>query len=172
EVDSSITTNLSNLRSETSLSLQNFEDTHDVRLQNKKQRMLKHIEDLEQCYFSSRLKASISHESLSNFTTTLCTFTRYSNLRLINILRYGDIFSTSSIVSTIEFDRDDEYFATAGVTKKIKVFEFGNIERNGYIGSLGGYSSSSIRDSTSGPRKVMDSFLHYPIREMSSNSKI
>ncbi|CAG8476626.1 4098_t:CDS:10 [Cetraspora pellucida] len=173
EVDSSFTANISNLRrSETSLSLQTFEDTHDLRLQNKKQRMLKHIEDLEQCYFSSRLKTSISHESLSNFTSTLSAFTRYSNFRLINVLRYGDIFNTSSIVSTIEFDRDDEYFATAGVTKKIKIFEFGNIERSGYNDALGGHSSSSIRDSTSGSRKVMDSFLHYPIREMTSNSKI
>lgn len=31
---------------------------------------------------------------------------------------------TSNIVSSIEFDRDSEYFATAGVTKEIKVYEY------------------------------------------------
>ncbi|CAG8736578.1 8493_t:CDS:10, partial [Dentiscutata erythropus] len=176
EVDSSTKANASYLRSCSGTTLQNFKDTLDLKLQNKKQRMLKYIDDLEQYYFSSRLKISNSHESLSNFTSALNTFTRYSNFRLISTFRYGDIFNTSSIVSAIEFDRDDEYFATAGVTKKIKIFEFGNIERNGYSDAFGGHSSSSIRDSIrdsiSGPRKVMDSFLQYPIKEMSSDSKI
>ncbi|CAG8598706.1 23280_t:CDS:10, partial [Gigaspora rosea] len=170
DVDSSTKANATYLGSEPTL--QNFEGTHDLRLQNKKQKMLKHIDDLEQYYFSSRLKTSNSHEGLSNFTTTLSAFTRYSKFRLINVLRYGNIFNTPSIVSTIEFDRDDEYFAIAGVTKKIKIFEFGKIERNGYGDAFRGHSSSSIRDSTSVPRKIMDSSLHYPIKEMYSNNKI
>ena len=33
------------------------------------------------------------------------------------------VYHASSIVSSIEFDRDCEYFATAGVTKEIKVYE-------------------------------------------------
>lgn len=33
------------------------------------------------------------------------------------------MYHQSSIVSSIEFDRDSEYFATAGVTKEIKVYE-------------------------------------------------
>ncbi|KAI8615037.1 hypothetical protein BC830DRAFT_1242310, partial [Chytriomyces sp. MP71] len=36
----------------------------------------------------------------------------------------GGSGSTSSIVSAIEFDRDDEFFATAGVTRKVKIYEF------------------------------------------------
>lgn len=55
-------------------------------------------------------------------------FARHSEFKVVATLRYGDISSSSSIVSAIEFDRDDEYFATAGVTKKIKIFEYGNIE--------------------------------------------
>lgn len=52
------------------------------------------------------------------------------------------------VVSTsIEFDRDSEFFAIAGVTKKIKVFEY-----------------SVVRDA------VVD--LHYPIQEMTCASKI
>ncbi|CAG8674650.1 10559_t:CDS:1, partial [Paraglomus occultum] len=67
-----------------------------------------------------------SDDGLSDFCDSLSTFTHYSRFKLVNTLRYGDIFN---IVSSIEFDRDDEYFATAGVTKKIKIFDYGNIER-------------------------------------------
>ncbi|RHZ59314.1 hypothetical protein Glove_364g54 [Diversispora epigaea] len=159
-----------------------IEVPHEPNLQNKKQRMIKHLDDLEQCYFSNRLSNKNSQGGLSRFSTTLKTFTRYSNFRLVNTLRYGDIFNTSSIVSTIEFDRDNEYFATAGVTKKIKIFEYGNIERNKYGDAFGRHLSSSgiIRDGGGGggggmtarSRKVMDTFLHYPIKEMACRSKI
>jgi E3 ubiquitin-protein ligase RFWD2 len=42
-------------------------------------------------------------------------------------LRHGDLFHSSNIVSSIEFDRDDELFATAGVSRRIKVFEFATV---------------------------------------------
>ena len=48
---------------------------------------------------------------------------------------------------SIEFDRDSEFFAIAGVTKKIKIYEY-----------------SIVRDA------VVD--LHYPVTEMSCESKI
>lgn len=35
-------------------------------------------------------------------------------------------FSTMCVCS-IEFDRDDEFFATAGVSRRIKVFEFATV---------------------------------------------
>uniref|UniRef100_A0A1B0D6S5 Uncharacterized protein n=1 Tax=Phlebotomus papatasi TaxID=29031 RepID=A0A1B0D6S5_PHLPP len=55
--------------------------------------------------------------------------------------------SNGSIVSGIEFDKDNEYFAIAGVTKRIKVYDY----------------LAVIRD-------VVD--IHYPVVEMVSNSKI
>ncbi|KAK2152353.1 hypothetical protein LSH36_330g00012, partial [Paralvinella palmiformis] len=59
-----------------------------------------------------------------------------------------DGFNRSTNVSAIiEFDRDCDYFAIAGVTKKIKVFEYGTV----------------IRDQVD---------MHYPILEMLCNSKI
>lgn len=48
---------------------------------------------------------------------------------------------------SIEFDRDCDYFAIAGVTKKIKVFEYGTV----------------IQDAVD---------IHYPVNEMTCNSKI
>jgi len=67
------------------------------------------------------------HAGLQNFQSVLTTFTRYSRLRVIAELRHGDLFHSANIVSSIEFDRDDELFATAGVSKRIKVFEFSSV---------------------------------------------
>lgn len=86
--------------------------------------------------------------SLQEFTESLCKFTNYTACRPLASLNYSmDIYNTSSIVSSVEFDRDCDYFAIAGVTKKIKVFEY----------------SSVIGD-------ALD--VHYPVNEMVCNSKI
>ncbi|KAL0363191.1 UNVERIFIED_CONTAM: E3 ubiquitin-protein ligase COP1 [Sesamum calycinum] len=42
-------------------------------------------------------------------------------------LRHEDVFHSANIVSSIEFDRDDELFATAGVSRRIKIFEFSTV---------------------------------------------
>ncbi|XP_014668463.1 PREDICTED: E3 ubiquitin-protein ligase RFWD2-like isoform X2 [Priapulus caudatus] len=119
----------------------------------RRQRVAQHFEDLEQCYLSTRLKEfqqgdQTSAEGLEEFTDSLSKFTRYSSMRPLATLSYAnDIYNGSSIVSSIEFDRDCDFFAIAGVTKKIKVFEYGIV----------------IRD-------VVD--MHYPVVEMLCNSKI
>ncbi|XP_049883579.1 E3 ubiquitin-protein ligase COP1-like [Pectinophora gossypiella] len=62
---------------------------------------------------------------LEAFREDLVAFTRYRALRPLATLSYcSDAINYSTIVSTIEFDKDDEFFAIAGVTKRIKVFEF------------------------------------------------
>jgi E3 ubiquitin-protein ligase RFWD2 len=66
-------------------------------------------------------------DGLEDFQSVLSAFTRYSRLRVIAELRHGDLFHSSNIVSSIEFDRDDELFATAGVSRRIKVFEFATV---------------------------------------------
>ncbi|KAF9589481.1 hypothetical protein IFM89_024752 [Coptis chinensis] len=73
------------------------------------------------------LKREGYHEGLEDFQSVLTTFTRYSRLRVIAELRHGDLFHSANIVSSIEFDRDDELFATAGVSRRIKVFEFSSV---------------------------------------------
>jgi len=35
-------------------------------------------------------------------------------------LKYGDLLQPPDMVSSTAFDRDDEYFATAGVSRRIK----------------------------------------------------
>lgn len=64
---------------------------------------------------------------LADFQSVLSTFTRYSRLRVIAEIRHGDIFHSANIVSSIEFDHNDELFATAGVSRRIKVFDFSSV---------------------------------------------
>eukprot|EP00246_Nothoceros_aenigmaticus_P016554 TRINITY_DN7609_c0_g1_i1.p1 TRINITY_DN7609_c0_g1~~TRINITY_DN7609_c0_g1_i1.p1 ORF type:complete len:682 (-),score=135.45 TRINITY_DN7609_c0_g1_i1:325-2370(-) len=117
----------------------------------KRGRVMAQFEDLQECYLQkrrrmaalSRNKASscpvereiaeecVAQQSgqsgLEDFQSVLTAFTRYSRLRVIAELRHGDLFHSSNIVSSIEFDRDDELFATAGVSRRIKVFEFATV---------------------------------------------
>ena len=60
-------------------------------------------------------------ESLKRFCDSLHKFTQFQSFQELATLTYGDPASNCCIVSSIEFDRDGEFFAVAGVTKKIKV---------------------------------------------------
>ncbi|KAJ3416693.1 hypothetical protein HDV05_000523 [Chytridiales sp. JEL 0842] len=93
-----------------------------------------HFEDLQDCYFESRLlpdgsMRDDSPKSLTDFSSSLSRFSKLSGYRTLAKIQYDDnsLATASSIVSTIEFDKDDEYFATAGVTRKIRVFEYSNV---------------------------------------------
>uniref|UniRef100_A0A3Q3S8L4 COP1 E3 ubiquitin ligase n=1 Tax=Mastacembelus armatus TaxID=205130 RepID=A0A3Q3S8L4_9TELE len=121
-------------------------------LASRRKRLMAHFEDLEQCYFSNKM-SRITDEGrnlnqLDDFMECLSKFTRYNSVRPLATLSYAsDLYNGSSIVSSIEFDRDCDYFAIAGVTKKIKVFEYGTV----------------IQDAVD---------IHYPVNEMTCNSKI
>ncbi|KAF7120316.1 hypothetical protein RHSIM_Rhsim13G0142800 [Rhododendron simsii] len=101
----------------------NMQILHDFLHCLRKQKLeeLSQFNDLQECYLQKRHGARQSytqearemihvnamntegnHAGLEDFQSALSTFTRYS----------------------IEFDRDDELFATAGVSRRIKVFEF------------------------------------------------
>lgn len=89
-----------------------------------------------------------SGRGLDAFREDLVAFTRYRALRPLATLSYcSDAINYSTIVSTIEFDKDEEFFAIAGVTKRIKVFEF----------------ESVVRDAVD---------VHYPCAEMQCSHKI
>ncbi|XP_013407329.1 E3 ubiquitin-protein ligase RFWD2 [Lingula anatina] len=122
---------------------------------SRRKKVSQHFDDLQQCYFSTRLKeygsgetCSTSSDGLEDFSDSLSKFTQFSSFRPLATLSYAsDIYNGSSIVSSIEFDRDCDYFAIAGVTKKIKVFEYNMV----------------ISDAVD---------MHYPVTEMVCNSKI
>ncbi|KAJ3298937.1 coatomer subunit alpha [Rhizoclosmatium sp. JEL0117] len=86
-----------------------------------------------------------------SFPQTLSRFSKISHFRTLARINYADKLvsgnsgstgaaataagassggGSSSIVSAIEFDKDDEFFATAGVTKKVKIYEFESVVKD------------------------------------------
>ncbi|KAK1275567.1 Protein SUPPRESSOR OF PHYA-105 1 [Acorus gramineus] len=88
-----------------------------------------------------------SNDRLGNFFDGLCKYARYSKFEVRGVLRNGDFLNSANVICSLSFDRDEEYFAAAGVSKKIKIFEF----------------DSLLKDSVD---------IHYPVIEMSSKSKL
>lgn len=123
-------------------------------LAQRRKKISLHFEDLENCYLNIRTSGlkpgpEGGGKELEDFTDCLSKFTRFSSFRPLATLSYAvDLFSgSSSIVSSIEFDRDCDFFAIAGVTKKIKVYEYETV----------------IKDAVD---------IHYPTLEMLCQSKI
>lgn len=82
-----------------------------------------------------------------DFFDGLCKFARYSKFEARGALRSGDLLNSANVLRSIGFDRDEDYIAAAGVSKKIKIYEF----------------AALLDDSID---------LHYPAAEMSNNSKL
>ena len=119
-----------------------------------------HFEELTESYFFRRSpflvdvsnKTPELDKNLESFGDSMRKFTQFTALRPLATIDYaGDRFpptsSSSNIASSIEFDKDGEFFAVAGLTKKIRIFDYSNV----------------IRD-------VVD--IHYPCSEMVCDSKI
>ncbi|KAJ4726321.1 SPA1-related 3 isoform 3 [Melia azedarach] len=84
---------------------------------------------------------------INPFLEGLCKYLSFSKLKVKADLNQGDLLNSSNLVCSLGFDRDGEFFATAGVNKKIKVFECDTI-------------INENRD------------IHYPVVEMGSRSKL
>ncbi|GKB05166.1 SPA1-related 2-like protein isoform X1 [Tanacetum coccineum] len=77
----------------------------------------------------------------------LCKYARYSKFEVRGILRNGDFSSMGNVICSLGFDPDEDYIATAGVSKKIKVYDF----------------NALLNDSVD---------IHYPAIEMSNKTKL
>ncbi|URE29658.1 Protein SUPPRESSOR OF PHYA-105, partial [Musa troglodytarum] len=141
------------------------------------QRLMKNITQLENAYFTMRSKIEIPKDNsvtrsdadllkmrdrsfqvqnadaemevdhLGIFFEGLCKFARYSKFEVCGGLKNDDILNCANVICSLSFDGDEDYFAAAGVSKKIKIFEF----------------SSLLNDTVD---------IHYPLIEMSSRSKL
>ncbi|KAH6776114.1 Transducin/WD40 repeat-like superfamily protein [Perilla frutescens var. hirtella] len=125
--------------------LAQFNELQEFYLQKRRQ-LVDHLEKQEKKDKTTITRKGYS-SGLADFQSVLSTFTRYSRLRVIAELRHGDLFHSPNIVSSIEFDRDDELFATAGVSRRIKVYDF----------------SSVVNEPTD---------MHCPVVEMTTRSKL
>lgn len=117
----------------------------------RRKKMNFYFQDLEKNYFDRcRRDVFLSKDSttrLHEFKETLTKFTHFSNLRPLASLNYAKEFIVHNIVSSIEFDKDSEFFAIAGVAKKIKIFDYAAVVKD----ALG---------------------INYPVNEIECTSKI
>ncbi|KAK2372062.1 protein SPA1-RELATED [Trifolium repens] len=88
-----------------------------------------------------------SKDALGTFFDGLCKYARYSKLEVRGILRNADFNNPANVICSLSFDRDKDYFASAGISKKIKIFDFNTL----------------CNDSVD---------IHYPAVEMSNRSKL
>lgn len=111
---------------------------HDLYSENsyhaRRKKMNLFFYDLQKSYFDrckkDHYKSIDSETRLLEFKETLNKFTLYTHLRPLASLSYVKETALHNIVSSIEFDKDSEFFAIAGVAKKIKIFEYASVVRD------------------------------------------
>ena len=86
-------------------------------------------------------------DSLGAFFDGFCKYARYSKFEVRGTMRNGEFNNSANVICSLSFDRDEDYFAAAGISKKIKIFEF----------------NALFNDSVD---------IHYPVVEMSNKSKL
>ncbi len=84
---------------------------------------------------------------LAAFAQDLASFCKYQHLTARSTMRCGDMLNTSNMICSIALDRDDEFFATAGVSKRMRIYEYKRVAD----GSLG---------------------TQYPVLDISSRSRL
>eukprot|EP00186_Timspurckia_oligopyrenoides_P003815 CAMPEP_0182444748 /NCGR_PEP_ID=MMETSP1172-20130603/3103_1 /TAXON_ID=708627 /ORGANISM="Timspurckia oligopyrenoides, Strain CCMP3278" /LENGTH=698 /DNA_ID=CAMNT_0024640377 /DNA_START=196 /DNA_END=2292 /DNA_ORIENTATION=+ len=130
-----------------------------LEVSSKKKRINDHFGELEERYLMCIPPSLRTREgALDTFGDDLANFSEYSSFKCVATLKHGsrqfqessgpgDMYSANNIVSSIEFDRDCDLIATAGVMKRIKIFELGNV-------------LNSRVD------------IHYPVREIVTRAKL
>ncbi|CBI34453.3 unnamed protein product, partial [Vitis vinifera] len=132
--------------------------SHKTAICASEKRLMRNISQLESAYFSMRSKIQLPEtdaltqdlkvtDRLGTFFNGLCKYARYSKFEVRGILRNGDFINSANVICSLSFDRDEDYLAAAGVSKKIKIFEF----------------HALFNDSVD---------IHYPVIEMTNKSKL
>eukprot|EP00250_Pteridium_aquilinum_P021219 c25059_g1_i3 orf=1096-4158(-) len=98
-------------------------------------------------FTSSKVDQSDSGGQLGCFFDDFCKFMKYSSFDVKATLQYGDILNTKNMVCSLSFDCDAEFFATAGVSRRVKIFD----------------CNALLEESND---------MHYPVFEMNSMKKL
>ncbi|KAI6191514.1 E3 ubiquitin-protein ligase RFWD2 [Aphelenchoides bicaudatus] len=122
-----------------------------------KKRIQPSMRSLETCYFETQQDQQGFDElqqlgslgqNLEKFSNVLTGISKFAKIRRVATLNYPvESFPSSSIVSSIEFDKDGELFVVAGVSNKIKVHNFNSVAYG-------------------------DSKSHFPLTQLQCSSKI
>ncbi|KAG5041514.1 hypothetical protein JHK85_013990 [Glycine max] len=99
------------------------------------------------CVAQKDMEQHKTTDTLGAFFDGLCKSTRYSKFEVRGIVRNTDFNNPANVICSLSFDRDEDYFAAAGISKKIKIFEF----------------NALFNDSID---------IHYPVVEMSNRSRL
>ena len=122
----------------------NGRNTHSPEVSLKRRQIASHLEELRGNYLQS---CAAGGDGLSGFCEKFSTFLRYRHLRCIAKLSYSSSphpesqRMSSNIVSSIEFDAGEERFATAGVSKRIHVYDFNALIESGVSSGASGDGS-------------------------------
>lgn len=144
-------------------------------ISDRETRLIRNIRQLESAYFSTRSNAHLADDNmllrsdrdllksreneymiekkfntldrLGCFYDGLCKYARYSKLKQCGLVRNADFNNSANVICSMSFDRDEDYLAAGGVSKKIKIFEFQSL----FDGSVD---------------------IHYPVVEMPNKSKL
>ncbi|PIN23623.1 eIF-2alpha kinase PEK/EIF2AK3 [Handroanthus impetiginosus] len=145
------------------------------KMSERETRLMSNIRQLENAYFSMRANVQLkgsdvathrdgdllksrgnwcslgeednTADHLGGFFDGLCKYARYSKFKVRGIMRNGEFNNSANVICSLSFDRDEDYLAAGGVSKKIKIFEF----------------QSLFNDSVD---------IHYPVVEMSNKSRL
>jgi len=75
-------------------------------------------------------EGAIADDGLREFSRILSTLTYSNRLKIVAQIPRPSLQSSSSIISSVEYDREGKMFATAGVSKRISIFDYVNILRS------------------------------------------
>ncbi|KAJ3190985.1 coatomer subunit alpha [Irineochytrium annulatum] len=163
--------------------------------QDQAKRMLAHLDDLQSTYIKTRVEDLKNNlVSLPNFSESLARMSQYSHYKVLAHIFYADritLGTASSIISAMDFDKDDERFAAAGVTRKISVYDYATVVKNlneeegggrhrkrrpGFVSAArmgsGSGRNGMEREELPVSEPPLDSVPRYPILEMKTSTKV
>lgn len=103
--------------------------------------------DLLRSHNNPNDELQISLDPLGGFFDGLSKYARYSKFKVRGVIRNSKLNNSTNVVCSLSFDCNEDYFAAAGMSKKIKIFDF----------------NSLLNQSVD---------IHYPVIEMSNRSKL
>ncbi|KAL8172523.1 hypothetical protein V2J09_024327, partial [Rumex salicifolius] len=92
--------------------------------------LLRHPERVSRLQTQSECVTSVNQKSndrLDTFFQGLCKFTRYNRFEVCGSVRNGELLNSTSAICSLSFDRDEDYIAAAGVSRKIKIFDLATL---------------------------------------------
>eukprot|EP00742_Colponemidia_sp_Colp-10_P010944 GILJ01012084.1.p1 GENE.GILJ01012084.1~~GILJ01012084.1.p1 ORF type:complete len:785 (-),score=100.78 GILJ01012084.1:150-2504(-) len=141
----------------------------------KKKGVRSHFTDFEAQYFEAQMRRASGEAMapLGTLRSLFSRFSRYSQFKVLTSLNSHDLMESSNIISSIEFDRDGELFATAGVSKRIKIFELEAVLANSDRSGSRAEEMDIDEDRMPRPRGISElADVHFPVRELLSQSKL